>query len=212
MDSLKVVEAYTRDVGNFVARIDENTLKKLKIKLGDPVLLKGAHGKIVCKALALYPDDNGKSLIRVDLITRDNAKLQFGNLVNIEKTETKKAKSVVFMYNKSNLKNPPPVDARYIIDALKDVFINKGMKIMIPYFGGRLEYKIVKTDPKSYVEIISKTVGEIKDRPITKTDNLSDNETKCEAFLEFLEKKKIKNPDIIQALAIIWSREEVGRD
>lgn len=212
--ALKVVEAYTRDVGRFVARIDEKTLKKLKIKLGAPVLIKGAHGKTVVKALALYPDDENKSIIRIDLVIRENAKLQFGNKVNIEKTEIKEAKSVVFMYAKDDMKNPP-VDDKYIIDILENVIVTKAMKVILSYFGGRLDYKIVKTDPKGYVQITKKTVGTIKERPDTKIkdqDMLNQPEyiqakiTNCEVFLEFLTNKKIKNPDLIQALAIIWSR------
>ena len=70
--SLKVLEAYTRDVGRGVARIDYDSMDSLSASTGDVVEIKGKR-KTVAKCLPLYPSDEGKGIIRVDGLVRNNA-------------------------------------------------------------------------------------------------------------------------------------------
>jgi len=56
---LKVLEAYTRDVGHGVIRIDYDTMDLLKMSTGDIVKITGkrtTYGKV----LPLYPSDEDK--------------------------------------------------------------------------------------------------------------------------------------------------------
>ncbi len=54
--SLKVVEAYTRDVGRGVARIDYYSMDTLNASTGDVIEVKGKR-RNVAKCLPLYPSD-----------------------------------------------------------------------------------------------------------------------------------------------------------
>ena len=69
---LKVLEAYTRDVGRGVARIDYDTMDSLNASTGDIIEIKGKR-RTVAKCLPLHPSDEGKGRIRVDGLVRNNA-------------------------------------------------------------------------------------------------------------------------------------------
>jgi transitional endoplasmic reticulum ATPase len=57
--SLKVLEAYTRDVGRVIARIDYEVMDSLDAKTGDILEIRGKR-RTVAKCLPLYPSDEGK--------------------------------------------------------------------------------------------------------------------------------------------------------
>ena len=69
--SLKVLEAYTRDVGRGVARIDYDSMDNLGASTGDVIEIKGKR-RTVAKCLPLYPSDEGKGIIRIDGLGRNN--------------------------------------------------------------------------------------------------------------------------------------------
>jgi len=52
--SAKVLEAYTRDVGRGVARIDYDSMDSLNASTGDVVEIRGKR-RAVAKCLPLYP-------------------------------------------------------------------------------------------------------------------------------------------------------------
>ena len=70
--SLKVLEAYTRDVGRGVARIDYDSMDTLNASTGDVIEIKGKR-RTVAKCLPLYPSDEGKGIIRIDGLGRNNS-------------------------------------------------------------------------------------------------------------------------------------------
>ena len=82
--TLKVLEAYTRDVGRGVARIDYDSMDSLSASTGDVVEIKGKR-KTVAKCLPLYPSDEGKGIIRVDGLVRNNAGIAIGDTVVVRK-------------------------------------------------------------------------------------------------------------------------------
>ena len=62
--TLKVLEAYTRDVGRGVARFDYDAMDALDASTGDIVEIKGKR-RTVAKCLPLYPSDEGRGVIRI---------------------------------------------------------------------------------------------------------------------------------------------------
>src|ERR687890_355303 len=78
--SLKVLEAYTRDVGRGVARIDYDSMDSLSASTGDVIEIRGKR-RTVAKCLPLYPSDEGKGIIRVDGLVRNNAGVAIGDTV-----------------------------------------------------------------------------------------------------------------------------------
>src|ERR671930_558834 len=82
--SLKVLEAYTRDVGRGVARIDYDSMDSLSASTGDVIEIRGKR-RTVAKCLPLYPSDEGKGIIRVDGLVRNNAGVAIGDTVVVRK-------------------------------------------------------------------------------------------------------------------------------
>src|SRR3989338_4937238 len=84
--SLNVLEAYTRDVGKGVARIDYDAMDNIDATTGDVIEIFGKR-KTFAKCLPLYPSDEGKNIIRVDSLLRNNCGVEVGNLISIRKVK-----------------------------------------------------------------------------------------------------------------------------
>jgi len=82
--SLKVLEAYTRDVGRGVARIDYDSMDTLNASTGDVIEIKGKR-RTVAKCLPLYPSDEGKGIIRIDGLGRNNSGIAIGDSISVKK-------------------------------------------------------------------------------------------------------------------------------
>ena len=139
---LKVSEAYTRDVGRGIARVDYVALDALEASTGDTIEIN-AKRKTVAKCLPLYPSDEGKGIIRVDGITRNNLGIAIGDVVSIKRITAPRAERITMV----PLGEVPPVDGRYLADALESIPVTKGDNIMVPYFGGRLTFQIASIKP-----------------------------------------------------------------
>ena len=163
---LKILEAYTRDVGRGIARIDYDSMDSLNASTGDILEIKtyekskgisARKNKTVAKCLPLYPSDEGKGIIRIDGIIRNNAGLAIGDIAHIRKIKVKPAEKVIV----APLDAIPPIDERYLSDSLESVSMTKGDNFIVPYFGGRLvfdgdgahDFKIPGTDICAISEI-----------------------------------------------------------
>ncbi|MFL6402727.1 MAG: AAA family ATPase, partial [Nitrososphaeraceae archaeon] len=112
--SLKVLEAYTRDVGRGVARIDYDSMDSLSASTGDVIEIKGKDRRTVAKCLPLYPSDEGKGIIKGDGLVRNNAGVAIGDTVVVRKIKAVPAEKVIV----APLEAIPPIDERYLADAL----------------------------------------------------------------------------------------------
>ena len=148
--TLKVLEAYTRDVGRGVARIDYDAMDTLDASTGDIIEITGKR-KTVAKCLPLYPSDEGRNVIRVDGLVRNNAGVAISDPISIKKIKAPPAEKVIV----APLESIPPIDERYLADALESVPVTKGDNIMIPYFGGRLTFQVVGINPASDAVLIT---------------------------------------------------------
>src|SRR3989338_3692879 len=91
---LKVAEAIQDDVNKGIVRIDSTFMHELAIRPGDILEIKGER-VCVSSPVRAYPGDIGLNIIRMDGITRRNAKTGIGELVKIRKSQVKEAKKVV---------------------------------------------------------------------------------------------------------------------
>jgi transitional endoplasmic reticulum ATPase len=158
--SLKVLEAYTRDVGRGVARIDYDSMDSLSASTGDVIEVKGGKRKTVAKCLPLYPSDEGKGIIRIDGLSRNNGGAAIGDTVEITKIKAVPAEKVIV----APLDSIPPVDERYLADALESVPVIKGDNVAVPYFGGRLAFLVIEVVPATAVLITQKTSFHIAEK------------------------------------------------
>src|SRR5262245_58512845 len=120
---LKILEAYTRDVGRGIARIDYDSMDSLNVSTGDILEIsadekgKRTRKKTVAKCLPLYPSDEGKGIIRIDGIIRNNAGLAISDIAHVRKIKVKPAEKVFV----APLDAIPPIDERYLSDSLESV-------------------------------------------------------------------------------------------
>lgn len=138
----KVLEAYTRDIGRGVARIDEITMNTMSLTAGDIIEITGKQ-RTVAKCLSLYPADENKKIVRFDGLIRNNCQTMIGNRVFLRKIKSTLAKEVTVIPNELI----PLDDGRYLTDALDGVPLVLHQNIMVPHFGGRLTFQVVSTIP-----------------------------------------------------------------
>jgi transitional endoplasmic reticulum ATPase len=153
---LKILEAYTRDVGRGIARIDYDSMDSLNVSTGDILEIradekdKRTRKRTVAKCLPLYPSDEGKDIIRIDGIVRNNAGLAIGDIAHVRKIKVNPAEKVFV----APLEAVPPIDERYLSDSLESVSMTKGDNFIVPYFGGRLIFQVVSLTPATSEAVI----------------------------------------------------------
>jgi transitional endoplasmic reticulum ATPase len=147
---LKVLEAYTRDVGRGVVRLDYTAMDSLDASTGDIIEIKGKR-RTVGKCLPLYPSDEGRGVVRIDGLLRNNAGVAIGDSITAKKIKAQPAEKVMV----SPLESIPPIDERYLSDALEGIAVTKGDNIMIPYFGGRLTFQVQGITPPADAVLIT---------------------------------------------------------
>ncbi|WP_337863332.1 hypothetical protein [Nitrososphaera sp.] len=150
---LKVAEGYTRDVGRGVARIDHESMSSAGISEGDIIQIIGGR-RTVARCLPLYPSDEGKKIIRIDGLVQANSNTKVGETVRVRKVTASNANRVVVRPHESI----PPLDEHYLSDALNGVPVVQGDTVLVPYFGGRLAFKVVSTEPQDVVVVNQQTI------------------------------------------------------
>ncbi|MFH1510554.1 MAG: CDC48 family AAA ATPase [Candidatus Woesearchaeota archaeon] len=90
---LKVAEAIQDDVNKGIVRIDSNFMKDIGVRPGDFVEIEGERKTVVIVDRA-YPGDIGLNIIRMDGITRRNAKTGIGEMTKVRKGDIKEAKRI----------------------------------------------------------------------------------------------------------------------
>jgi len=141
--TLKVAEAYHRDAGRWIARMDTETMKKLGLIPGDVIEIEG---KSVAHAIVhpSYSPDSGKAIIRIDSTIRDNAGVSVDDKVKVRQIKVKAAKRII-------LAPTQPIriagGERYLLSRLKGVPITKGQIIRIELLGKPVSFVVTNTVP-----------------------------------------------------------------
>src|SRR3989338_8146611 len=90
---LRVTEAVQDDVNKGIVRVDSQLMKQIAVAPGDIIEIEGKR-KTVAIADRSYPGDLGLTIVRMDGISRRNAKASIGEVVMLRKVEVKEAKKV----------------------------------------------------------------------------------------------------------------------
>src|SRR2546428_4106307 len=114
--SLKILEAYTRDVGRGVGRIDYDSMDPLSASTGDVIEIRGKR-RTIAKCLPLYPSDEGRGIIGMDAIVRKNANVAVGETVVVKKIKAVPAAKLVIQ----PAEGKPDISTRFIADVLENV-------------------------------------------------------------------------------------------
>ena len=101
---------------------------------------RGGPSPSACRYI---PPTRARGIVRIDGLIRNNAGVAIGDMVIVKKVKAPPAEKVVV----APLEAVPPIDERYLADALESVPVTKGDNVMIPYFGGRLTFQVVGREP-----------------------------------------------------------------
>ena len=158
--TLTVMEAMTSDAGHGIARMDQATADKMNIVTGDTVELRGKR-RTVARFLPFPGQNNRKDTIQIDGLVRNNSGIAIGDTISIRKIKSVAAEKIVV----APLEAIPPIDERYLADALENVPLIKGDNVLVPYFGGRLTFQIIGVTPAAdAVTVCQKTIFHIAQR------------------------------------------------
>src|SRR5438132_1125186 len=202
--SIKVLEAYTRDVGRGTARIDYNSMDSLGATTGDIIEIKGKR-RTVAKCLPLYPADEGKNIIRIDGLMRNNAGVGIGDTVSAKKIKAAPAEKVTV----SPLEAIPPIDERYLADALESTPLVKGDNIMVPYFGGRITFQVVAVSPPADAVLVTNKTSftitekgaDLRGMPHVSYEDIGGLRNEMQKVREMIE-LPLRHPEIFEKLGI----------
>jgi transitional endoplasmic reticulum ATPase len=99
---LKVASAQQEDFGWGLARIDKRYQQMLGVKQGDIIEIEG--GRVTSAVVEdSYPNDRGLDIIRIDGLTRKNARTSLREYVKIRKAYVEEARRIVLAPTQKNL-------------------------------------------------------------------------------------------------------------
>ncbi|KUJ93063.1 MAG: Cell division cycle protein 48-like protein [Archaeoglobus fulgidus] len=159
--TLRVAEAFYRDVGRGVARIDPAVMEKYGLQSGDIIEIIG-KSTVPAIVWPSYPEDRGTGIIRIDGSIRSNAGVGIDDKVRIRKVTAKSAEKVT-------LAPTEPVrlmgGEAYLLRLLEGRPVIKGQKIRVEVFGHTLTFVITATRPSGVVVVTRNTAIELKEKP-----------------------------------------------
>jgi len=91
---LKVAEAIQDDVNKGIVRVDSSFMREIDVRPGDIVEIEGTR-KTVAIVDRAYPGDIGLNIIRMDGLSRKNARSSIGELIAVRKAKIDPAKKVI---------------------------------------------------------------------------------------------------------------------
>ncbi|NOZ30933.1 MAG: AAA family ATPase, partial [Crenarchaeota archaeon] len=160
---LKVREAYHRDVGRKIARIDRSTMRKLGVETGDYIRISGKERDVVASVWPLRPEDEGREIIRIDGYLRQALGVGVGDTVTVYKAEKVEPAQKIVLAPLEPLRFGPDFEA-YVKEFLMRKPIARGEIIVIPLWEG-IPLAVVSTQPAQMVYVTEKTQITIREKP-----------------------------------------------
>jgi transitional endoplasmic reticulum ATPase len=162
---VRVAEAFHRDVGRGIARLDKELMQKIGAVSGEIIEVKSKE-KTCAIVWPGYPDDTGKNITRIDGNIRNNAKVGIDETVTIKKIVAKEAKRV-------SLAPTQPVrlvgGARYILRIIEGRPVDRNQRIRIETVNNPMSFVVVSTTPVGPVIVTRNTQIVLKDKPAEDT-------------------------------------------
>ncbi|HMK46627.1 MAG TPA: CDC48 family AAA ATPase [Methanocella sp.] len=161
--TLKIQEAYHRDVGRGIARIDMETMRQLGMVSGDIIEIEGKGATATAVVWPGYPSEEGKGVILIDGNIRSNARVGIDDRVKVRKIQAKKAERIT-------LAPTQPVRITggeyYLLKLLEGRPISKGQTIRVEMLGSPMTFVVTNTRPAGTVIADMNTEVNISDKPV----------------------------------------------
>lgn len=159
--TLKVVEAYHRDAGRGIARIDMDTMRQLGLVSGDIIEITGRN-RAAAIVWPAYPEDRGLGIIRIDGNIRGNAHVGIDDKVVIRKAKSNAAVKIT-------LAPTQPVrivgGEDYLMRFLEGRPVQKGETLRVEMLGNPITFVITATQPAGIVIAGKSTQVTLKETP-----------------------------------------------
>lgn len=159
--TLKVVEAYHRDAGRGIARIDMDTMRQLGLVSGDIIEITGRN-RAAAVVWPAYPEDRGLGIIRIDGNIRGNAHVGIDDRIVIRKAKSNPAVKIT-------LAPTQPVrivgGEDYLMRFLEGRPVQKGETLRVEMLGNPITFVITATQPAGIVIAGKSTQITLKEKP-----------------------------------------------
>ena len=171
---LRVSEALGQDVGYGKARIDSKARRTLNVLPGDVIEIEGKK-KVPLIVWRLFPEDEGRDIIRIDNMTRKNAGVSLSDRVVVRLVHPQPAKSVSLapvISKTQQLQFGEGIESLIKRGLLKRP-VSEGDTIIVPgiaLFGNALPFGVVDTFPKGTVIIDEDTKVSLKEKGVEATE------------------------------------------
>ena len=170
MITLKIAEISVKDAGKGLGRVDPKDMHALGIAAFDLIEIGGKR-KTVVRAMPLEKSQRGQSLIQVDGITRENARVGIDDSVFVKKVESKQAIKVVLAPTSADLLlNGDNTD--HLVSRLDGIPVTVGDRVRITLPGSRIEdFQVLGAIPAESIVVRSATKIELRKKPKGKVDS-----------------------------------------
>ncbi len=210
--TLRVAEAYPRDVGRKIARISRRDMRELGVSTGDFIRISGNEGEAVAVVWPLHPEDEGKEIIRIDGYLRSAIGVSIGDTVEVEKASKVEPAVKVVLAPLQPLRFGPDF-VTYVKEILLRKPIARGEIVIVPVFEG-IPLAVVSTQPAQIVYVTDRTEVEIREKPVREEtlrrqrgvpkvtwEDIGDLEEAKERIREIVE-LPMKHPELFKHLGI----------
>ena len=169
MITLKIAEISVKDAGKGLGRVDPKDMHALGIAAFDLIEIGGKR-KTVIRAIPLEKSQRGQSLIQVDGITRENARVGIDDSVFVKKVESKQAIKVVLAPTSDDLLlNGDNTD--HLVSRLDGIPVTVGDRVRITLPGSRIEdFQVLGAIPAESIVVHTATKIELRKKPKGKVD------------------------------------------
>ena len=201
--NLEVEEALQEDIDKRIARVSSKIMDSFKLVSGDIIEIKAKTSTVV-KIMRVI--SNNKN-IRLDGTIRSNIGTSIGDTVKIAPIKINEAKLIKLSpLHEVKFSNDP---TEYFHSKLLHKPLSTGQKTVIDVFGNRLEYVILKSNPKGHFIITSSTKivvsdelysGDLKSTGITYED-VGGLKNEVELIREMVE-LPMNHPEVFQKLGV----------
>jgi len=168
---VRALEAYTRDVGRCIARVDPKSIEENDLADGEFLEIRGSS-TTSAKYLPLYPSDWGSAITRIDALIRANCGVSVGDEVRIRRATVTPARRVlltplgeltdftdVFIKQWKRMEEPveEPVESKFAAEALAGTPVVNGDMVVIDYHLSKTFFLILEKEPSEGISVVSRT-------------------------------------------------------
>ncbi len=204
---LRVEDARQRDVYRGIARIDQQTMRRLGISAGDVIEIVGKRNTAAI-AWPAYSEDQNKETIRIDGFTRKNAGVAINELVVVRTAKVSNATTVVLAPIDMKL-NVDEDFTNFVKNRLMERTFVEGDTTLVMMLGHAIPFRVTKARPNGIIrishgtniQILAEPAPEAKGVPRTTYEDIGGLHEEIQRIREMVE-LPLRHPELFQRLGI----------